>query len=145
MDAPIVAIVRFDNETGDSQLDRFTADLTDTLVEQMTSEGHARYSVIGNAQILRGTREQRDLNAIAATVNASYVVIGQVQSNASQVRILAHLIRLPDQTHVWVVRADRALRNPLDTESEVAQEIAREFSSHLADDFASKRITSRHN
>jgi len=129
--APILVVERFDNETGDPSVTRFSDALTDNVVEQLTSQSSGRYRVIGNAQILRLPREQRDLKIIASTLHAAYVVLGQVQSNNGQIRILAHLIRLPDQTHVWVVRTDRTLEDPLGVESEVAQKIAAEFSPRM--------------
>jgi DNA-binding winged helix-turn-helix (wHTH) protein/TolB-like protein len=130
--SPIVAVSRFDNETGDPTMDRFADALADTVVEQLTSAGQGRYLVIGNAQILRLPREQRDLNAIASSLHAAYVVLGQVQSNNGKVRVLAHLIRLRDQTHIWVVRADRPLTDPLALESDLAHAIAAEFSSRIS-------------
>ncbi len=138
--SPIVAVLRFDNETGNPDMDRFSDALTDTVVEQLTSQSGGRYQVIGNALILRGPREQRDLNAIATSLHAAYVVLGQVQSYDDQIRILAHLIRLRDQTHVWVVRKDRTLEDPLGVESEVAQKIAAEFSARVPE--ASERSAS---
>lgn len=42
---PIVAIVRFDNETGDASVDQFSDGLTDSLVEQLTSQSRQRYRV----------------------------------------------------------------------------------------------------
>ena len=131
---PILAVLRFDNETGDPSITSFSDALTDNVVEQLTSQSSGRYRVIGNAQILRLPREQRDLKAIAHSLNARYVVIGQVQSNGAQVRILAHLIRLPDQTHIWVARMDRALEDPLSLESEGAHKIAVEFSPRVLAD-----------
>jgi DNA-binding winged helix-turn-helix (wHTH) protein/TolB-like protein len=131
MRPPIVAVLRFDNETGDPDLSRFSDGLTDSVVEQLTFRSHDRYRVIGNAQILRGPRAQRDLNSVAVTLNAAYVVLGQVQRNGREIRILVHLIRLPDQTHIWVVRRDGSLADPLRVESDVAQEIANEFSPRM--------------
>jgi DNA-binding winged helix-turn-helix (wHTH) protein/TolB-like protein len=131
--SPIVAVLRFDNETGNPDMNRFSDALTDTVVEQLTSQSGGRYQVIGNALILRGRRDQRDLTAIATSLHAAYVVLGQVQSNGGQIRILAHLIRLPDQTHVWVVRKDRTLEDPLAVESELAQKIAAEFSPRVSE------------
>jgi TolB-like protein len=124
--------VRFDNETGDAEVTKFSDGLTDNVVEQLTTQSRGNYRVIGNAQILRLPREQRDLKGIAAALGAGYVVLGQVQTNGGQVRILAHLIRLPDQTHIWVVRLDRPLDDPLKLESEAAEKIAREFSARTA-------------
>jgi DNA-binding winged helix-turn-helix (wHTH) protein/TolB-like protein len=128
---PIVAVLRFDNETGQPDMDRFSDGLTDSVVERLTSQSRDRYQVIGNAHILRGPRDLRDLDAIATSLHAAYVVLGQVQSNGGQVVILAHLIRLPDQTHIWVVRAERTVKDPLNVESEVAQKIAAEFSPRV--------------
>jgi TolB-like protein len=131
---PIVAVLRFDNETGNPEATRFSDSLTDNVVEQITASSNGRYEVIGNARILRLPREQRDLSAIASTLHARYVVLGQVQTIGSGTRILAHLIRLPDQTHLWVARMDRSLTDPLSVETEAAQKIASDFSLRIAKD-----------
>src|SRR6266852_2163860 len=143
-DPPTVAVLRFDNQTADAGMALFSDALTDNVVEQLTSQSNGRFSVIGNARILRLSRDQRDLNAIATSLHASYVVLGQVQANGDQTRILAHLIRLPDQKHVWVARMDRALSDGLgfagqrpdrlSIQSEVAQKIAAELSPRVAAD-----------
>jgi DNA-binding winged helix-turn-helix (wHTH) protein/TolB-like protein len=127
----IVAVVRFDNETGDPGLARISDGLTDTVVEQLTRMSQDRFRVIGNASVLRVPRDQWDLGAIAATLHAQYIVLGQVQRDGPQTRILAHLIRMPDQTHVWVVRLDKPLDDALAFQSSGAQQIASEFSTRL--------------
>jgi DNA-binding winged helix-turn-helix (wHTH) protein/TolB-like protein len=132
--APILAVLRFDNETGDPGVTQFSDALTDNVVEQLTSQSSGGYRVIGNAQILRLPREQRNLEAIASSLHAGYVVLGQVQTHGAQVRILAHLIRLSDQTHIGVVRMDRTLADPLGLESEAAGKIATEFSARMSVD-----------
>jgi len=132
--SPIVAVVRFDNETGDASMVRFTDGLTDNLVEQLTTLSRQHYAVIGNARILRLPRDQRDLRVIAESLHAQYVVLGQVQGNGSQTRILAHLIRLPDQTHLWLARMDRASTGSLDVQLEVAQKIAVDLSPLVVKD-----------
>ena len=128
---PIVAVARFDNDTSDATINRFGDALTDEVVEELTARSGGNYRVIGNAQILRLPREQRDLRAIAASLKAGYIVLGQVQTNGEQLRILAHLIRLSDQTHIWVVRLDRARDDDLKLEADAAAEIALQFSSRM--------------
>jgi TolB-like protein len=127
-------VLRFDNETADLSMNRFSDGLTDNVVEQLTLQSNGRYAVIGNARILRLPRDQRDLRAISSALHAGYVVLGQVQSSGENTRILAHLIRLPDQTHLWVARIDRSVGDPLSIESEAAQKIAAEFSGRLLKD-----------
>jgi DNA-binding winged helix-turn-helix (wHTH) protein/TolB-like protein len=131
---PIVAVLRFDNETSDPAMSRFCDALTDNVVEQLTSTSLGRYDVIGNAGILRLPRGQRDLTAVSSSLHAQYVVLGQVQSSGPQTRILAHLIRLPEQTHLWVSRMDTSLADPLALQSQAAQKIAAEFSGRVVTD-----------
>jgi TolB-like protein len=61
-------------------------------------------------------------------------VLGQVQGLGSLTRILAHLIRLPDQTHLWVARMDRSSADPLSAELEVARKIAADLSKLIVKD-----------
>ena len=129
---PIVAVARFDNETGDPALTRFSDALTDNLVEQLTLAGAgARYDVIGNAAILRTAREGRDLQAIGTALHASYVVIGQLQGDSSHLRVLGHLIRLPDQTHVTVSRFDDVADQTLERTQEIAARMGETFARRL--------------
>ncbi len=131
---PILAVLRFDNESNDPGIAQFSDALTDNVVEQLTLQSSGRYRVVGNAQILRHPREQRDLKAVASVLHAQYAVLGQVQSHSGQVRILAHLIRLSDQTHIWVVRLDRSMGDPMSLESEAAHAIATQFSAGMSAD-----------
>jgi len=71
------------------------------FVEELTKLSVGRYDVIGNAHILGLPRDQRDLTAIGSSLHAGYVVLGQLQTDGAEVRILVHLIRLPSQTHLW--------------------------------------------
>jgi len=126
-----IAVARFDNETGSAEMDRFADGLTDAVVAELTADAGTRYGIIGNAAILRRPRSQRDLMAIGSSLRAKYVVLGQVQRSSAHLRVLAHLIRLPEQTHLWVVRLDRDTADPLETESKIARTIADEFSRRL--------------
>ena len=112
--------------------DRFADALTDTVVAQLTASGQGQFQVIGNAAVLRGPRERRDLRAIASSLGVGYVVLGQVQLSGARVRVLAHLIRMPEQTHVWVTRVDRPADDPLALQLELAQIIASDVSRQLS-------------
>ncbi|HEV7670617.1 MAG TPA: winged helix-turn-helix domain-containing protein [Thermoanaerobaculia bacterium] len=106
-DSPTIAVARFDNETGRGNLDREAQVLTDSIVEALTHPP-GRWSVIGNAAILRTPRTFRDLGAIRSALDADLIVLGQLQESDGQLRVLVHLIRAGDQKHLW------ANRYPLD-------------------------------
>ena len=134
---PIVAVARFDNETTDPALTALSDRLTDDLVVQLTNSGQGGFSVIGNAQILRVPRDQRDLTAIGARLGAKYIVLGQVMPAGDQMRILAHLIRLPEQTHIWVARIDRPRSANGAGDGDIADRISAEFTPRLTADIRS--------
>jgi DNA-binding winged helix-turn-helix (wHTH) protein/TolB-like protein len=95
-----VAVVLFDNETGRAEMSRFAQGMTDAVVTELTTE--PRLAVIGNASVLRTERPFRDIARVRDTLNAEYIVIGQVQTRDDNTIVRAHLIRARDQAHVWV-------------------------------------------
>jgi DNA-binding winged helix-turn-helix (wHTH) protein/TolB-like protein len=129
--APTIAVCRFDNQTGEPALDRFADALADNVVAELTSAEAGRYGVIGNAAILRRPRAERDLSAIGTTLHSGHVVIGQVQRDGDRLRVLAHLIRLPQQTHLTVARFDGLAAEPLPDPAGLAREVAARFHSRL--------------
>jgi DNA-binding winged helix-turn-helix (wHTH) protein/TolB-like protein len=101
--APTLAVALFDNETGRGDLDRMAQVMTDTLVERLARDP-ARWSVIGNAAILAKPRPFRNLEAIASSLHADLIVLGQILPGEHGVTVLTHLIRARDQRHLWVGR-----------------------------------------
>jgi TolB-like protein len=129
---PVIAICLFDNETGDAQMDRVASGFTDALTAELSTAGDRRILVIGNAAILRQPRRDRNLNTIHVQLGADYVIIGQFQNDASGARVLAHLLRMPAQTHVTVERLDSpSLSEPLKTETGFARKAAQRFLTAL--------------
>jgi DNA-binding winged helix-turn-helix (wHTH) protein/TolB-like protein len=130
-DPHTLAVVVFDNETGNSELDRYAQTVTDTLVAELTTGARGRLRVIGNAAALRVPRSQRDLVTIGRSLHAGLIVLGQLQRDQGKLRILAHLIRLPEQTHLWVVRIEQSETEPLVAAAKVATRISEQFLGKL--------------
>lgn len=128
--AHTIAVARFDNQTGLADYDRYAQDVTDALVAELTASGLGRFSIIGNASALRAPRDRRDLVAIGDSLKAGYIVLGQVQRDGDRVRVLAHLIRLPEQTHLWVTRVE-AVPSELTPPAGLAHRISNEFLAKL--------------
>jgi DNA-binding winged helix-turn-helix (wHTH) protein/TolB-like protein len=126
---PTLAVARFDNETGDPKLDRFADAVTDLLVAKLAISHDVR--VIGNAAILRGPRAERDLRAIADELGVQFIVLGQVQGAEPSVRVIAHLIQMPQQTHITALRFERDFAGMTDAEEWLASEIASELGPYL--------------
>ncbi len=136
-----IAVVPFDNETGMDEFDRIARGVADATVARLaTPERVAALSVIGNAAALHQPRAFRDLQRIGNELDADYIVLAQMKRDASGVRLIAHLIRVRDQSHVWAKTYDRstsALETApdrgftLEMQAEIAESIASEVARTL--------------
>jgi len=125
-----IAVVPFDNQTGSKELDSLAEALADATVAELAQVQRPRLAVVGNAQILRSARSFRDVKRIGAELAVDYVVLGQVQVEGDRMRVVAHLIRVSDERHLWANRFDRPGISLL-VQGEIATTIAREVARRL--------------
>jgi DNA-binding winged helix-turn-helix (wHTH) protein/TolB-like protein len=121
-----IAVVLFDNETGRPEVSRLSQSLTDATVFALTAD--PRLAVIGNAAVLRTERPFRDIALVRDTVQADFIVIGQVQTVDDRILVRSHLIRAADEAHVWV-NAARLTSDEATLLSDVSSTIATAVSS----------------
>ena len=137
-----IAVVPFDNETGMEEFDRIARGVADATVARLaTPERVAALSVIGNAAALHQPRAFRDLQRIGNELDADYIVLAQMKRDATGVRLIAHLIRVRDQSHLWAKTYDRSASPAqaapdrgftLEMQAEIAESIASEVARTLA-------------
>jgi DNA-binding winged helix-turn-helix (wHTH) protein/TolB-like protein len=127
-----VAVVPFDNETGESAYGNLGQGIADATVARLAAPGRVeRLAVVGNSAALRQPRSFRDLKAIGQEAAVEYVVLAQVKRDASKVRLIAHLIRVSDEAHVWAQTFDRDAFT-LEAQAEIAEQIAKAVAAKLA-------------
>jgi TolB-like protein len=126
-----LAVFPFDNETADSAYEGIAGGIADETVSRLsTPERLAEFDTIGNAAILRRPRTFRDLRAVGRDLGVDYVVLAQLKRDDRGVRLIAHLIRVADEAHVWAQTFDRASFD-LATQSEIAEAIAAAVAAKL--------------
>ncbi len=119
-----VAVVPFDNETGLDDYDVVARAVADATVARLAAPSRVgRVSVIGNAAALFQPRAFRDLKRIGIELNADYIVLAQMKRDTGKVRLIAHLIRVSDESHLWANTFDAA-EFTLDEQSRIAEVIA---------------------
>jgi TolB-like protein/DNA-binding winged helix-turn-helix (wHTH) protein len=133
-DPPRIVVVPFDNETGSLDFDRVSKNLSDATVARFaTPERMPKLRVIGNAADVRFTFVPRDLKAIGESLEARYILLGQVKRDDRQVRVIAHLIRASDQTHLWANPYDRVILD-LPAQAQLAEAIAAAVMDRISRD-----------
>lgn len=127
----VIAVSVFDNETGNADYDRPIAGLSDLVVEHLTKVDPDRIAVIGNAAVLRQPRNIRDLKAVARSVRADYVLLGQLQRGETGLRFITHFIRLRDEAHLKANRLPMADDKLGGLEAAVVEEFERAVREHV--------------
>jgi TolB-like protein/DNA-binding winged helix-turn-helix (wHTH) protein/Tfp pilus assembly protein PilF len=129
----MLAVLPFENLTGDANQDYFSDGLTEEMITQLGRTDPAQLGVIARTSVMVYKRNPRPLDEIGRKLGVQYVIEGSVRRDAERVRITAQLIQLKDQTHVWAKEYDRDLTNLLTLQAEIAQEIADETQFALGD------------
>ena len=133
---PKVVVVPFHNETGSSELDPLAKGVSDATVARLAESDRLR--VIGNASGLTLTFRPPDMKAMGDSLGAQYLVLGQMKRDDRVMRIVAHLIRVSDQTHVWAHTYDTDMLD-LSQQSSIADAIAGAVAVWIVQDVMSRR------
>jgi TolB-like protein len=100
-------------------------------VSRLTDLAPGQVGVIGNAAPLRQPRAIRNLKALAASVEADYIVIGQLQRQNDGLRFILHFIRLRDEVHLSARRLVRERFDVRGLDDDVVLEAERVVRAHL--------------
>lgn len=127
----MLAVLPFENLTGDANQDYFSDGLTEEMIGQLGQLDPQHFGVIARTSVMHYKHSQESLQQIGAELGVQYVLEGSVRHDSGKVRISAQLIQMKDQTHVWSRQYDRELSGFLALQGEVAQEIAGEIQATL--------------
>jgi TolB-like protein/DNA-binding winged helix-turn-helix (wHTH) protein/Flp pilus assembly protein TadD len=120
----MLAVLPFDNLTGDPSQDYFSDGLTEEMIAQLGRLDPQHLGVIARTSVMHYKNTSEQLEQIGHELGVQYVLEGSVRRDSHKVRISAQLIQVTDQSHVWARQYDRELNNLLALEGEIAQEIA---------------------
>jgi len=127
----MLAVLAFENLSGDPQQEYLSSGLTEELITQLGSLEPNRLGVIARTSAMQYKGSHKDVRQISRELGVDYVLEGSVRREGERVRITAQLIQVKDQTHLWAKEYDRNLKDILGLESEVAGEVAREIRLRL--------------
>jgi len=134
----MLAVLPFENLTGDSGQEYFSDGLTEEMIAQLGHLDPEHLGVIARTSVMHYKRGQAQLEQIGRELAVQYVLEGSVRRDSGKVRITAQLVQMKDQTPVWSRQYDRELSGLLALQGEIAQEIADEIQPILGSDH--KRI-----
>jgi TolB-like protein len=119
---PKVAVLPFDNLSGDSTQDYFSDGLSEDISIALSRFKDIR---VIPASMTLSYRNATELGAVGDDLGAAYIIGGSVRLTPETIRISARLIDVSSSTQLWGETYDRELStaNLFDIQSEVAQRV----------------------
>jgi TolB-like protein/DNA-binding winged helix-turn-helix (wHTH) protein/Flp pilus assembly protein TadD len=127
----MLAVLPFQNLTGDEGQEYFSDGLTEEMITQVGSRDPAGLGVIARASVMHFKHTQEPPERIGRELGAQYLLLGSVRRDASTVRVTAELVRARDHARLWAHRYDRQLSGLLTLQDEIAREITDAIQSSL--------------
>ncbi len=129
----MLAVLPFENLTGDAGQEYFSDGMTEEMITQLGSLDPEHMGVIARTSVMHYKHDQEKLPQIARELGVQYVLEGSVRRDADRVRITAQLIQMKDQTHLWAREYDRETKDVLVLQNEIAREISGEIQTALGE------------
>ena len=119
---PTIAILPFDNLSGDPEQAYFADGLTEDLITALT-HWHL-FPVIARNSCFTYKGVAINIPEAARELGASYLVEGSVRKAGGRVRVTAQLVTGADGHHVWAKRYDRSFGDIFEVQDDLTHRIA---------------------
>jgi adenylate cyclase len=137
---PSIAVLPFDNMSGDADKAYFSDGITEDLITDLSKV--AGLVVIARNSTFQYKGKARDVREIGKALNARYVLEGSVRRNGDSVRVNAQLIDAATGAHVWADRYDGELQNIFGLQDTITRNVVKALSVELTKD-ESARVGNR--
>ncbi len=128
-DKPSVAVLPFDNMSGDPEQAFFADGITEDLLTTLSKLRDL--VVIARNSTFAYKGRAVDVRQIGRELGVRYVLEGSVRKGGNRVRITAQLIDAQSGDHVWAERYDRTIDDIFAVQDEITREIAVALSVKL--------------
>jgi TolB-like protein/DNA-binding SARP family transcriptional activator len=128
-DKPSVAVMPFENVSGDPEQQYFSNGITEDIITELSR--FRSLFVIARHSSFAFKSTQSSIREIASGLGVAYVVEGSVRRAGSRVRIGAQLIDACTLAHLWAERYDREMRDIFAVQDDAARSVASAVSGRV--------------
>jgi adenylate cyclase len=128
---PSIAVLPFENMSGDPEQEYFADGLTEDLITDLAALSQLR--VLARNSTLQYKGQSVRVPELGKALGISHVVEGSVRKAGKRVRMTAQLIAVADGSHLWAERFDRDITDLFAVQDEIVQAIVTELHVKLLD------------
>lgn len=126
---PAVAVLPFDNLSGNPAQDYFTDGLTEDIITDLARNGELL--VIARNSTFAFKDRPTDVRAIGAELGARYVVEGSARRAGDRLRVAAQLIDATTGAHLWSRSYDRRVEDVFGVQADLTAQIVASLVSYV--------------
>jgi adenylate cyclase len=126
---PVIAVLPFDNMSGDPEQDYFADGLSEDLITRLAQ--YPDLAVIARNSSFQYKGQAVDVRRVADELGASFILEGSVRRSGDRLRVVAQLLDAADGTHVWTKTFERDLSTAdiFDIQDEITTEVTGNIGS----------------
>jgi TolB-like protein/Flp pilus assembly protein TadD len=138
-----VAVLPLQNLSNDPSQEYFSEGLTEELITQLGGFNPEKLGVIARTSVAQYKGTIKSVEDIGRELHVDFVIEGSVRRSDGRVRISVQLIRASDQMHLWAESYERAMRDILTLQNEVAAAVVTEIRNRIVPGIGEFRIRSQ--
>jgi adenylate cyclase len=128
-DKPSIAVLPFDNLSGDPEQEYFSDGISEDLITALSRI--RQFHVLARNTTFTFKGKSVDVQAIASELDVRYVLEGSVRKSGGRVRITAQLIDGDSGNHLWAERYDRELEDVFEVQDEIVRTVIGAMGTEL--------------
>jgi TolB-like protein/class 3 adenylate cyclase/tetratricopeptide (TPR) repeat protein len=127
---PAIAVLPFDNLSGDAEQEYFADGLAEDLITELSRTGTLFVTARNSTFVYK--KQAVDVPKVARDLGVNFVLEGSVRRAGQRVRVNAQLIDGKSGGHVWAERFDRDLTDIFAVQDEITRNIVAALSLSLS-------------
>ncbi len=131
-DRPSIAVLPFDNMSGDPEQEYFSDGITEDLITDLSKV--SGLFVIARNSVFTYKGKAVSVKQVGEELGVRYILEGSVRKANNRVRITAQLIDARTSGHIWAERYDKELKDIFDLQDEVTHEIVSALAVKLTEE-----------
>jgi adenylate cyclase len=131
-DLPTIAVLPFDNMSGDPEQDYFSDGITEDLITDLSRI--SGLFVIARTTVFTYKGKSVTVRQVGEDLGVQYVLEGSVRRAGKRIRINAQLVDAGSGRHLWADRYDREISDVFALQDEVTQKIVSALAVKLTAD-----------
>ena len=120
-DKPSIAVLPFDNMSGDPKQEYFSDGMSEDLITDLSKISEIFVKSRKSSFAYKG--KAVGIKEIAKKLGVHYVLEGSVRRSGNRIRINAQLIDASNGHHIWAERYDEKIRNVFDIQDKITKKI----------------------